>query len=145
MACGRSGIQVDRVIASTLGVQPCQSLVTMGLCYRRLWRSTVTRCWCHPVDAAATGSCAERWRFSAEEFISARRSALDELELEAQEASWFRVEGIREARRVDLHPGCLQRTVCHTGKSNSMSASPNSPSIRRHPVGSAIRILPEVF
>ena len=64
----------------------------------------VTRRWCDPVDAAATGSCAERWRLSAEEFINARRSALVELEPEAQKASWLGVEDIREASRVDLHP-----------------------------------------
>ena len=64
----------------------------------------VTRRWRDPVDAAATGSCGERWRFPAEEFISARRSALVELELEAQKTSWLGVEDIREAGRVDLHP-----------------------------------------
>ena len=40
----------------------------------------VTRRWCDPVDASAAGSCAERWRFSAEEFISARRSVTVENE-----------------------------------------------------------------
>ena len=30
----------------------------------------VTRRWCDPEDVAAAGSCAERWRFSAEEFCS---------------------------------------------------------------------------
>ena len=50
------------------------------------------------------GGCAERWSFSAEEFTSARRSALVELELEAQKTSWLGVEDIREASRVDLHP-----------------------------------------
>ena len=40
----------------------------------------VTRRWCDPVDATAAGSCAERWRFSVEEIISARRSALVEHE-----------------------------------------------------------------
>ena len=58
-------------------------------------------------NAAATGCCAERWRFSAEEFISARRSALVELELGAQKASWLGVEYIWEASRVDLHPSLV--------------------------------------
>ena len=31
---------MDRVMFSTLDVQPRQSLVTIGLCYRCLWRST---------------------------------------------------------------------------------------------------------
>ena len=39
VACGCSGIQVDRVIASTLDVQLCRSLVTVGLRYRCLGRS----------------------------------------------------------------------------------------------------------
>ena len=64
---------------------------------------SVARRWCDPVDAAATGSCTERWRFSAEEFISARRSALVELVLEAQKASWLGAEDIREASRVVQH------------------------------------------
>ena len=59
----------------------------------------VTRRWCDPVDAAAAGSCAERWRFSAEEFISARRSALVEDERKVQKASWL--------GRVDLHPSLV--------------------------------------
>ncbi len=35
---------------------------------------------CDPETVAAAGSCAERWRFSAEEFISTRRSVLIENE-----------------------------------------------------------------
>ena len=38
-----------------------------------------TRRLCDPEDTAAAGSCAELWRLSAEEFISARRSASGEL------------------------------------------------------------------
>ena len=56
------------------------------------------------MDAAATGSCAERWSFSAEELINARRSAFVELKLEARKASWPGVEEFREDSRVDLHP-----------------------------------------
>ena len=41
----------------------------------------VTRRWCDPEDVAAAGRCAERWRFSAEESISARRSVLVDSEL----------------------------------------------------------------
>ena len=53
---------------------------------------------------AAAGSCAERWRFSAEEFISARRSVLIANEWKAQKAAWFGVVDVHEANRVDLHP-----------------------------------------
>ena len=34
MARGRPGIRMDRVIASILDMQPCQSLVTVGRRYR---------------------------------------------------------------------------------------------------------------
>ena len=67
----------------------------------------VTRRWWDPVDAAATRSCAERCRFSAEEFISARRPALDELELEAEKASWLGVEDVHEENHVGLHPSLV--------------------------------------
>ena len=67
----------------------------------------VTRRWCDPVDAAAAGGCAERWRCSAEEFISARRSALGEHERKVQKASWFGVEDTHEICRVDLHPSLV--------------------------------------
>ena len=36
VACSRAGIPMDRVIAAALYLQPCQSLVTVGLCYRCL-------------------------------------------------------------------------------------------------------------
>ena len=67
----------------------------------------VTRRWCDPVDAAAAGSCAERWRFSEEEFISARRSVLVEHEQKVQKATWLGVEDIHGESRVDLHPPLL--------------------------------------
>ena len=63
----------------------------------------VTRRLCDPVHTTAAGSCAERRRFSAEEFISARRSALGEHERKVQKASWLGVEDIHEVCRVDLH------------------------------------------
>ena len=66
----------------------------------------VTRRWCDPVDATAAGSCAERWRFSAEEIISARRSALVEHE-QCKKASWLGVKDIHEVNRVDLHPSLV--------------------------------------
>ena len=56
------------------------------------WGHGVTRRWCDPLDAAAAGSCAERWRFSAKEFISARRSVLIENERKTQKATWRGVE-----------------------------------------------------
>ena len=99
---------MDRVIAAALYLQPSQSLIAVGLCHRCLgwstWGYGGTRRWCDPVDAAAAGSCAERWRFSAEEFISARRSALVEHERKVQKASWLGVEDMHEVCRVDLHP-----------------------------------------
>ena len=67
----------------------------------------VTRRWCDPVDAAATGSCAEGWRFSAQEFITARRSALVEHDWKVKKASWLGVEDIHEVCRVDLHPSLV--------------------------------------
>ena len=42
--------------------------------------------------------------FSAEEFISSRRSALGEHERKVQKASWLGVEDTLEICRVDLHP-----------------------------------------
>ena len=108
MAGGRSGIQVDRVIASTLDVcnlaTPWSPVYATDASGRAQGGNGVTRRWCDPGDAAATGSCAERWGFLAEEFNSARRSALVELDLEAQKASWLGVEDIWEAGCVDLHP-----------------------------------------
>ena len=68
---------------------------------------SLTRRWCDPVDVAAAGSCAERWRFSAEEFISARRSALGEHERKVQRASRLGVEDTHEICRVDLHPSLV--------------------------------------
>ena len=47
----------------------------------------VTRRKCDPETVAAAGSCAERWRFSAEEYISARRSVLIENERKVQQAT----------------------------------------------------------
>ena len=41
----------------------------------------VTRRWCVPGDVSPAGRCAEWWRFSAEESISARRSVLVDSEL----------------------------------------------------------------
>ena len=107
VACGRPGIQVDRVIASAPHVQPCQSLGHHGsvLQMPRVERMGATESRVAGVtqrDAVATGRCAQWWRFSADEFISARPSALDELELEAQKASWLGVEDMREASSVDL-------------------------------------------
>ena len=61
---------------------------------------------CDSETVAAASSCAERWRFSVEEFISTQ-SALVELEREAQKASWLGVEDMREASRVALHPSLV--------------------------------------
>ena len=49
----------------------------------------VARRKCDPESVAAAVSCAERWRFSAEEFISAQRSVLIENERKAQKAAWL--------------------------------------------------------
>ena len=62
---------------------------------------------CDSETVAAAGSCAERWRISVEETISARRSALVELERKAQNASWLGVEDVHEENRVDLHPSLV--------------------------------------
>ena len=43
-------------------------------------------------------------RFSAEEFISARRSVLIENERKAQKAAWIGVVDVHEDYRIDLHP-----------------------------------------
>ena len=40
MARGRPGIPMDRVTTAAFHLQPCQSLVTVGLCYRCFWWST---------------------------------------------------------------------------------------------------------
>ena len=68
LACNRAGIPMDRFIAAALYLQPCQSSVTVGLCYGCLWWGTwgateLRDAVCDPEDAAAAGSCAERWRF----------------------------------------------------------------------------------
>ena len=94
---------MNRVIAATSHLQPCWPLVAVGLCYGAHGGYGVTRRWCDPVDTAAAGSCTERWRSSAEEFISARRSALGEHERKVQKASWLGVEDTHEICRVDLH------------------------------------------
>ena len=47
-----------------------------------------------------------RWRFSAEEIISARRSALVEHE-QCKKASWLGVKDIHEVNLVDLHPSLV--------------------------------------
>ena len=62
---------------------------------------------CDPDTVAAACSCAGRWRFSAEEFISARRSVLIENEWTAQKAAWLWVVDEHEDNRVDLHPSLL--------------------------------------
>ena len=66
----------------------------------------VTRRRCDLGDVAAAGRCAERWRLSAEEFNSARRSVFLESERSADNALWLGVEDAHERSRVDLHP-CL--------------------------------------
>ena len=48
---------------------------------------------------AAAGSCAERWRFSAQECISARRSVLVENERKTQKATWLGVKDVHEENR----------------------------------------------
>ena len=87
---------MDRVFAVALDVQPCQSCLQMPRAENV--GATELR-WCDPVDAATTGSCAERRRFLAEEFTGARRSALVELELVSQETTWLGVDDIRETSR----------------------------------------------
>ena len=72
---------------ATSHMQSCQSLVATG--GRLGWRTRryrVIRRKCDPETVAAAGSCAERWRFSAEEIDSARRSVLIENERKAQKA-----------------------------------------------------------
>ena len=58
---------------------------------------------------AAPGSCAERWKFSAEKFISARRSVLVENERKTQKAAWLGLKDEHEENRVDLHPSLVGR------------------------------------
>ena len=70
----------------------------------------VPRRLCDPVDVAAAGSCAERRRFSAEEFVSARRSVLVENERKVQKATFLGVEDVHEESRVDLHPSLVGDT-----------------------------------
>ena len=55
------------------------------------------------MDVAAAGRCAERWTFSAEEFVSARRS-----EQRACKALWLGVDDAHENGRVDLHPSLVE-------------------------------------
>ena len=62
---------------------------------------------CDSETVAAAGSCAERWRFSAAEFISAWRSVLVENERNVPKASWLGVENVHEENRVDLHPSLV--------------------------------------
>ena len=68
----------------------------------------VTRRKCDPETVAAAGSCAERCRFSAEEFISARRSVLIENERKAQKAAWIGVVDVHEDNGIDPASPCWE-------------------------------------
>ena len=89
----------------------------------------VTRRRCDPEDVAAAGSCAERWRFSAGEFISARRSVLVESERKAHKALWLGIQDVHEENRVDLHPS-LVRSM----RESFQSLPYFSPSLWRKPL-----------
>ena len=98
MARSRPGIPLDCVITASSHLQSCQSLVSMGLRHGRTDASGgaregygVTRRKCDLETVAAAGNCAERWRFTAEEFISARRSVLIENERKSKSRlAWSR-------------------------------------------------------
>ena len=66
----------------------------------------VTRRWCDPEDVAAVGRCAERWRFSAEEFVSARRSVLVDCERKAHKALWL---GSEDVPKREIVLTCIPR------------------------------------
>ena len=81
-ACRWARIPMDRVIAATsLAILPVRGrcVYATDISGGTHGRYLFTRRLCDPVDTATAGSCAERWRSSAEDFISARRSALGEL------------------------------------------------------------------
>ena len=62
----------------------------------------VTRRRCDPVDVAAAGRCAERWKFPAEEFISAGGSVQLESEQRACKALWLAVDDAPEKKSGGL-------------------------------------------
>ena len=109
----------------------------------------VTRRKSDPETVAAAGSCVERWWFSAEEFLSARRSVLIEIERESQVAAWLGVVDVHEDDRV-VHPSLAG------GMQESFQSMPcdravfeNVPSIILQPKSALVRAvwrcLEEVF
>ena len=103
MARGRPGIPMDRVTTCrfSIAILPVRghrgSMLRMSLVVHM--EAAELR-----EDVAVAGSCAERWKFSAEEFITARRSMLVVSERKAHKALWLGIEDVHEENRVDVHP-----------------------------------------
>ena len=111
MACGRPRVPMDCCAVAGTQVQSCKSMVlvyatdasggTRGF-------YGVTRRRCDPVDVAAAGQCAERWKFLSGGFIRARRSIQLKCEQRACQALRLGIDEAHENSRVDLHPSLVE-------------------------------------